>query len=408
MSNQNSTTKTSRRIRLLKSVIEGLPLPAKGEKDQEWSAVAEYIGLRVIVSHTGRKTWFFRCTFNGRKVCLRIGEFPAISVQEAKDRVLSYKNKIAHGLDPREEIQRQKNIPTLKEFCVQEFIPNITARKKSFKEDIQKLVKTIYPELGDRPISAITKGDVIRCVQRIENRSSGATANRYLALLSGLFNYAVDLEILKKNPAKGVERYHESSGNERFLSDAEISKFLVALEKSQSRQAALAIQLLLATGMRKSEVLTLPWHCVDLERGSLKLEMKVTKGNRARMVVLNEVAIKILEELKSYRVADNFYVFPGYKPGGHLIDLRKTFLTAIKRAGIAACRIHDLRHTFCAKLASSGVSLLIIASLAGHRCLRTTERYSHLNDQSLRDASAIMGTHLNAAFGCEMLQEAQP
>lgn len=403
---QESPSKICRKFRFTVRRIEELPTPPRGTYADEWSDT-ECVGLRVMSSPTGRRHFHFRYSYSGRKKSISIGEFPAVSVQEARSRVLFFKNALARGIDPREEIQRQKKTPTLKEFCAQEFIPNITARKKSFKQEAQKLEKTIYPELGDRPISAITKGDVIRCVQRIENRSSGATANRYLALLSGLFNYAVDLEILKKNPAKGVERYHESSGNERFLSDAEITKFLVALEKSRSRQAALAIQLLLATGMRKSEALTLPWHCVDLERVSLKLEMQVTKGNRARMVVLNEAAIKILEELKSYRVAGNPYVFPGCKPGGHLIDLRKTFLTAIKRAGIAACRIHDLRHTFCAKLASSGVSLIIIASLAGHRCLRTTERYSHLNDKCLREASSIMGRHINSASGCEMLQEVQ-
>jgi len=408
MSEQISTTKISRRIKLLKSVIEGLPLPAKGEMDQEWSALAEYIGLRIIASHTGRKTWFFRCTFNGRKFCLRIGEFPAITVQEAKNRVLSYKNSLAQGINPRDEVRRLKTTPTFRDFCEEEFLPHIAARNKTYRETIGKLERCIYPAFGGRLITSITRADILHCTNLIRAQKSPATANRYTALLSGVFRLAVELELLKKNPAKGIERYQESSGNERFLSDHEITHFLTALEKSRSRQAALALQLLLATGMRKSEVLTLPWFCVDLERGQLKLERGVTKNKRARMVVLNEAAVKILQEMRGVRVKGNPYVFPGDKPESHLSDLRKTFLTAVKRAGIAACRIHDLRHTFCAKLASSGVSLIIIANLAGHRCLRTTERYSHLDDQCLRDASAIMGTHLNSASACGMLPGDQP
>lgn len=372
-----------------------MPIPTKVCGGQEWSD-RECIGLRVIVSYSGRKTWYFRCTFRGQKLCLRLGEFPAISELEARTMVLEYKNKLARGIDPREDIQRQQEMPTLKEFCEREFFPHISARKKSYREDVQKLEKSILPELGNRPLTSITGGDVLRFIQRVKQRTSGATANRYLALLSGLFSFAIKIEILTKNPAKGIERYQESSGRERYLSDDEIARFITALKGSHSQLAALALMLLLATGMRKSESLTLPWDCVDLKRGYVKLEMQVTKGNRARLVVLNETAIRILEGLKSYRVTGNPYVFPGQKLGEHLVDLRKVFLTATRKAGIENCRIHDLRHTFCAKLASSGVSLLIIARLAGHRTLRTTERYSHLNDQCLRDATAIMGDQLNS------------
>jgi site-specific recombinase XerD len=311
---------------------------------------------------------------------------------------LQYKYLLAvHGKDPAEEKRRSLDTLSLKAFCKTEFINHIQSKCKDHNESVRKMNVDLYPYFKGRLLSEISTGDIIRYINRIKKRSSGATANRHLALLSAIYSYAIKLGYIDQSPVKSVDRYQESTGMERFLSDSEIKKLVAALKLANSPVAAAAILLLLATGLRKGECLSLRWSCVDFERQQLKLTMDVTKGGRARTVILSSTAIKILEDLMQYRVDSSDFLFPGAKPGHHLTDVRKTLNTACKRAGINHVRTHDLRHSFCSKLASSGVSLLIIARLVGHRNLKTTERYSHLSEQCLVDANNIMSDALVAA-----------
>jgi integrase len=211
-----------------------------------------------------------------------------------------------------------------------------------------------------------------------------------------MMSVAIDHELIEKNCVSRMPKFPECSGRERYLSGEEIKRFLAALDNTPQQVSGLAIKLLLASGMRKSECLSLPWSNINLDEGFAKLDMDATKGKRARTVVLNDSALTILKELQKLRVSGNPYVFPG-KTGKHITTVRKTFENCKKVAGIEQFVLHGCRHTFCSILAGSGVSLFLIQRLVGHSSASMTQRYSHLGSDTLREASEIVSNQLNIA-----------
>jgi len=157
--------------------------------------------------------------------------------------------------------------------------------------------------------------------------------------------------------------------------------------------AAAAIRLLLFTGARLNEILTLRWDEVDLEAGLLRLRDSKT-GKKD--VVLNAPAKAILAGLP--RIEGNPYVIVGAKDGAHRVDLNKPWQVVRKLAGLDGVRIHDLRHTLASHGRAAGVSLSVVGGLLGHKNTATTAGYAHLWDDPLREASSKIGDRIARAM----------
>ena len=155
-----------------------------------------------------------------------------------------------------------------------------------------------------------------------------------------------------------------------------------------SAYAAAAIRLLMLTGCRRNEIVTLRWEDVDLEAGELRLPDGKTG---ARLVPLSPAAAEVLSRLP--RLADNPWVVPGSRPGAHLADLQPPWERVRKRAGLDDVRIHDLWHSFASRALALGESLPMIGKLLGHTQVQTTARYAHLARDSVKaSASRIAGS----------------
>ena len=155
--------------------------------------------------------------------------------------------------------------------------------------------------------------------------------------------------------------------------------------------AVAAIRLLIFTGARLSEILTLRWDYV--EHSYLRLPDSKTG---AKLIYLNPPARELLARLP--RIEDNPYVIPGDKPGACLVNLQKPWRLIRARAGLEDVRIHDLRHTFASIGAARGLSLPMIGKLLGHTQAATTERYAHLADDPVLAASEAIGQRIAAAM----------
>jgi len=152
--------------------------------------------------------------------------------------------------------------------------------------------------------------------------------------------------------------------------------------------AIAAIRLLLFSGCRKSEILTLRWNEVDFETGSLNLADSKTGQ---KVVLLGAPALELLASHP--RLKDNPYVFPGTIKGSHFVGLAKVWKRIRKRAGLDDVRLHDFRHTFAGIGVSAGMGLPIVGKLLGHRDPKTTARYAHVADDPARTAAnRIAGT----------------
>jgi len=391
---------TTRKFPFNKRAIEALPAhdPDSPSREAEY-ADAECIGLHLRVSKAGRKFFQHRYRYLGRKQCLSLGEFPAVSVQDARLRVGEHKALLARDKDPAVERGKVRADLTFEEFAAKHYLPHAKAHKQTWDDDKNQIERRLNPVLGKLRLQTITAKDIAVVHAREKERTSACTANHLLATLRRMLNLACDWGMLEKNPASSQAKFKEGPLRERYLSKEELPRFLKALEEQDDQLSVAALRLLLFTGCRREEILSLRWENVRRDEGRIFLPK--TKNGRSRTVHLNEKALEVLAELKERkeqepRTRDSDYVFPSRqgakKP--YLYDLRKPFEKACQSAGVENFRVHDLRHTFASLAVSSGASLFDVQKLLGHQDIAMTQRYAHLAADDLKRASEGVATLL--------------
>jgi integrase len=400
--------------------------------DGKWDGAVKGFGLKITPA--GRKVYVLQYRVGGRGTPKRytIGKHGDYTPEQARGEAEKLRGDIRNNLDPAETKRRaiadRLTAITVKQLCEQ-YLENPPPKKTStLAVDKGRIARHIVPLLGSKPVREVAPGDVRRFMSAVAAGKTKAdvktgkrgraivkggkgTATRTVGLLGGIFSYAVTEGYRDDNPVRGIKRYPDHKA-ERFLSSTELKGLgdvLSAAEKAWSAyQASLAawqaggrtgprpraskeaanptalaaIRLLLFTGCRKSEILTLKWDHVDFERGCLRLPDSKTG---AKVVLLGAPTLLLLSGLT--RTADNPYVLASANLGGHLVGLPKVWERIREAAKLKDVRLHDLRHSFASVGAAAGDSLLIIGKLLGHRDAKTTARYTHLADDPLRAAA---------------------
>lgn len=207
---------------------------------------------------------------------------------------------------------------------------------------------------------------------------SGPTVNRMLASLSACLSYGVKpLGWLERNPCERVSKSKENPGRVRFLDDDELRRVLTACRPNPDLY--LAVILSLTTGARQSEIMSLRWPQIDFSRRVITLRQGTTKNDDARALPLSGEAVTLLQERSKVRSLRDDRVFPPLNEKADVRNLREAWDRALKAADISDFRWHDLRHTAASYLAMSGVSMVEIAKVLGHRTLAMVARYAHLD-----------------------------
>jgi integrase len=215
---------------------------------------------------------------------------------------------------------------------------------------------------------------------------TGSTLNRYRALISSIFTWAIQVGRLQVNPLTAVKRYPESASRVRYLLDDEEQLLREVIRRDCPEREA-ELDLALFTGMRKGEQLTLRWTDVDLVNGTARVRGK----SGVRPVHLNDSAKRALGQLERQAGSRGTFVSPDTKSADQA-EWPRWFQKCIKKAGIDNFHFHDLRHTFASRLAMDGVDLLSIARLLGHSKITQTEKYAHLAPSHVREAVERIGT----------------
>jgi integrase len=222
-------------------------------------------------------------------------------------------------------------------------------------------------------------------------------ANRVLALLSVLLNLGIERKMRTDNPCARMPKAPEES-RQTYLSPEQITRLAQALAAHPEKISAAAIRFMLLTGCRRNEALASTWAEFDIEAGIWTKPSANTKQKRPHRIPLSAAALTLLGEMRVE--ADSMrnhgiispYVFPsGKKQAQALMGVRRTWASACKIASLSGVRLHDLRHSFASALVSVGVGLPTIGAMLGHSQPRTTARYSHLYDTTLRDAAEHVG-----------------
>ncbi len=231
------------------------------------------------------------------------------------------------------------------------------------------------------PVSEIDRMKVQEWVDDLA-KDSRSSATRAVNMMSAVINWGVRrgyVKDLHQNPCQGVDRY-PIRARERFLHPEEMPRFLDALEYETPLFKDFFL-LLLYTGARKGNVLSMKWEDVDLD---LKIWSLDNKNGDTHVVALTDESVAILERRQAS--STNCYVFPGRGSSSHLKDPKRAWTRIVERAELQKLRIHDLRRTHASYLAIQGESPYIIGRSLGHRDQRSTAVYARLNLVPVREA----------------------
>ncbi len=394
----------SKRFPFTKRAIEALSPHDIDSKSREAEySDAEYIGLKLRVSKGGRKFFQHRYRYMGRKKCLTIGEFPHVTVQEARQLVSEHKSLLAKRVDPSDERFRKLKDPDFSKFCRNFYIPHAKMHKKTWREDIYKIDRQLEPKFGNYRLSTITTRDLMEFHSVQKARTSATTANHYMTLIKRMFNLAVKWGLLEKSPAANIDKFKEKPHRERYLTKEELPRFLRAVEGLEDTLSKAAIKLLLFTGGRRGEIVSLQWHQVKFNEQRLFLPN--TKNGKSRSIILNSRAMTILRTLwkdKDFepKTEDSDYLFPSRNGSKrpHMLDLRIPFGKVLEEADIENLRVHDLRHSFATLALQGGASIYDVSKLLGHSDISMTQRYAHMLDDSLQTATVNMSGVIDRAI----------
>lgn len=252
---------------------------------------------------------------------------------------------------------------------------------------VSSVFKSFLSYLPEKRLVDVCPSDIHGYAQsRLRSGIKPNTINRELSVISALINHAARRWGM---PVVNPVRYQwlkPSPPRLRYLTRLEALDLIRHSETLRPYLGAF-VRLALHTGCRKSELLTLKWSDVALDRRYILLRPEQTKSNRRRAIPLNKTALQALESLQ--RGNSSPWVF-ARKNGERIKTMNWLFRKAVKLAGIEDFRIHDLRHTFASWLVSEGVELVKVRDLLGHTSIKMTERYAHLMPERLHDAVEVL------------------
>jgi integrase len=386
------------REKITKRSVDALKPGANGAEAMLWDTEVKGFGCRV--QRGGSKSYIVHYRVGtGRGAPLRkltIGKHGAPWTPEtARREARRLLGLVEGGVDPAADKIARKEAPSIADVAGRFLAEHAESKRKASTADVYRatLTRMILPALGKRKVVDIKRHDVAKLHH--EYRATPYQANRVLAVLSTMFNLAEQWGLRPdgSNPCRRIERFAERH-RERMLSPAELARLGDALAAYKgSPYAAAAVKLLVFTGARRGEILSLQWSWIDFDRGEARLPDSKTG---AKTLHLPPPALAVLAELP--RLDGNPHVIIGRKAGVAMMNLQKSWRSIREAAGLADVRLHDLRHAFASVAASSGMGLPIIGKMLGHTQAATTHRYAHLASDPVKAAAAAVAGKIAAAM----------
>ena len=357
-------------------------------------------GFAVRILPSGRRSYMVQYRVGRSFRRMALGLHGVLTTEKARTEAIKVLAAVKEGKDPAAARDKARRDPTVEEFG--ERVINDHAVHHCKPRTIvgyRYYLKTyISPRIGRLQMGKVTRPDIARLHHDL--RFAPVQANRCLQFLSKVFNLAElwGLRPDSSNPCRHVEKYPERK-RERYLSRDELARLGEVLRQCEidgveSQSAINAIRLLIFTGCRLGEIMTLKWEYVDLATGALHLPDSKTG---AKTVHIGTPAVDALKEIE--RLPENPWVITGTLPGAHLTDLQPPWQRIRKRAGIEDVRIHDLRHTFASVAVANRQGLPMIGKLLGHSQVQTTARYAHLAADPVKRAANTVAGELAGMLG---------
>ena len=408
-------------MKLTDRTIKGLK--PKTERYEVWEDGRTGLGVRV--SPAGRKSWIYMYRFDGKPRRMTLGTYPALGLASARVKHAQAKETLERGQDPgalhvqkrRSDRQAETVLNLVDEYLEKWARP----RKRSADEDERILNKDVIPAWGKRKAKSITRRDVILLLDKIVDRGSPIQANRTLAVVRKMFNFAISRDIVDATPVAMVRAPAKENQRDRILSANEIRTFWHGLAGAPMTPAVrLALKLELATAQRKGELVGAALSEFDFDEGVWTIPAGRAKNGIAHRVPLSPLTLELIEEARAVaRQAeiDRAKKLPGVEPrepewlfpsprGNHPIESKavnyalRRALEGTKEDGGPAINLknltpHDLRRTAASNMAALGINRLVIGKILNHVETNVTAIYDrHGYDAEKRHALEAWASHL--------------
>ncbi len=375
-------------LRLTKRTVERLK--AEGKDAIYWDR--DLAGFGVRVHTTGRKLYVVQSRGPAGLKRVTLGPVEGETIEKRRREAAVVIDRIKRGEDPRPAPE-----PTVADLAERFLKTHVEVRcKPNTAKNYRKALKNyILPALGKKPLGDVAPEDV--AALHHELRDTPSVANLAVWVLSRMFVLAEAWEMAPagRNPCRHVRNYRGTS-RERFLTPEEFRRLGAALKRleaggSMMPSAIAALRLLMLTGCRSDEILSLKWD--DVDRTSRVLRLRDAKTG-PRMVPLTRPALKVLDGIE--RVEGVPWVFRGAKPKSRLACLSSHWRRIKQETGLHDVRVHDLRHSYASRALALGESLSVIGRLLGHARVGTTAKYAHLVRDAEKAAAARTGDSIGA------------
>lgn len=372
--------------------------PEPGRDAIEWDDQVPGFGIRAYPG-SARRAWLIQ--YRAGRATRRhvLGPVGALTPDQARRLAREKLAAVAAGHDPSAERRANRQAETVGALCDRYLDLHAKPRKRSWRDDQQRIEAYLKPRLGSVRARDVTRADARALHRWIGQTVSGFVANRTLALFSHLFNWGEREGFLPEghpNPARGIDRYPERP-RDRWLGPEEVGRD-GARERAERPREGVLLALLLGT--RKRELLHARWCDVDEDRWTLRLPE--TKSGRAHELPLGRQARGLLEALP--RPEGNPHLFPGCVDGAPLsvAAIDQAWRRIRLAAGVPDARLHDLRRTLGSWVVQQTGSLALTGALLGHSDPRVTAaHYARFADGNRRSALDAHGEAVLAASGVQ-------
>jgi len=412
---------------------------AKHDGPGDFTILRDGDGLELRVRPSGVKSWFIRYQLQGKRRLPCLGEWPDLSLSDARERAEAMRRKLRAGIDPVEEARAEQEAqkaaaaveqarldaerrelearhifaPTVERWIELE----VSRRKHGGGEMLRAFRKDIFPTLADRELGSIRRGDLADILDGIVARGSPVQANRTLASLKQFFNWCEAREWIDRNPLTGMLRRKvggDEKERDRVLSIDELKELRDKMPAAKfERPTELAIWIMLSTLARVGEIIQARWEHVDLDAGTWRIPAGNSKNAKEHVIFLSEFARRQFEELRSVNHWSDWCMPSSQKEGSHVclkslsIQVRdRQRETPLRGRTKAASTLilsggswtpHDLRRTGATMMGDLGTLSEVIEKCLNHveasKIKRTYQRHELMAER--REAWQRLGARLD-------------
>ncbi len=345
-------------------------LKPKQERYEVWEDGRTGLGLRV--SPAGRKSWLYMYRYAGKARRMTLGVYPKMSVAQANLAHAGAKEKLEAGIDPGIELlefrRGERNAETVEDLANEYLNKWARPRKRSAAEDERILRKDVLPAWRTRKAKSVTRRDVITLLDGIVDRGAPIGANRTLAVIRRMFNFAIERDIIDATPCAKIKAPSEENQRDRVLAPEEIKTFWHELGKAKmTRQVQLALKLMLVTAQRREEVVSAPESEFDFKENVWEIPGSRTKSGRAHRIPLSALALEVIEEARELACGSQ-WLFPSRTTDNHITPaaVSHALRNNLENIKLKELTPHDLRRTAASHMTELGISRLVVSKILNH------------------------------------------